>query len=334
MLGSAITLVAIPVQMYTRPGARSRSASSARRSSCRSRWRCSGRWPTFDHRRLMIGAELGSLTVTLALCANAALADPYVWPLYVASALLAGFMAILRPPLDALVPRLVERRELPAASAALRRCATPPRWRPGAGRRADRGPGLLVHHAPASACFLLARGSDPAAIASRTPSRRASGGSSRAASRALQARADRHLPDRHQRDVLLAFAAGGALPCLRAAPRRRRRGGLPVRRAGRGRSRCRWPAAGPATSSATGGRRARRRRLGRGDRRLRLAGRSGSSCSPPRRRGRSDAVSAIFRHDLDRDCRPTGCAAAWRDGDDLLHRGPQPWGTSGAPPRR
>jgi MFS family permease len=40
-----------------------------------------------------------------------------VWLLYVASALLAGLMAILRPPLDALVPRLVERRELAAASA-------------------------------------------------------------------------------------------------------------------------------------------------------------------------------------------------------------------------
>ena len=48
---------------------------------------------------------------------NAALPDPQLWVLYVCAALMAAFTAVRRPPLDALVPRLVERDELKAASA-------------------------------------------------------------------------------------------------------------------------------------------------------------------------------------------------------------------------
>src|SRR4051794_12368271 len=120
LLGSAVTLVAIPVQMYDLTGSTVAVGlvGATQFVSILALALLGGALAdAFDRRRLMIGAELGSLTVTLALTVNALLPDPRLWVLYVASALLAGFMAILRPPLDALVPRLVERRELPAASA-------------------------------------------------------------------------------------------------------------------------------------------------------------------------------------------------------------------------
>jgi MFS family permease len=71
----------------------------------------------FDRRRLVQMAELG-----LALCAgilalNATLASPHLWLLFVVGALMAGLDGLQRPPLDALIPRLVERHELMAASA-------------------------------------------------------------------------------------------------------------------------------------------------------------------------------------------------------------------------
>jgi MFS family permease len=52
-----------------------------------------------------------------ALLVNASLAHSHLWVLYVCSALMAAFTAVRRPPLDALIPRLVERDELKAASA-------------------------------------------------------------------------------------------------------------------------------------------------------------------------------------------------------------------------
>jgi MFS family permease len=71
----------------------------------------------FDRRRLVQIAEVGAAVVAGALLANAALPDPQTWVLYVCAALLAAFTALRRPPLDALVPRLVERDELKAAAA-------------------------------------------------------------------------------------------------------------------------------------------------------------------------------------------------------------------------
>jgi MFS family permease len=71
----------------------------------------------FDRRRLVQIAEIGAAVVAGALLLNAVLPDPQVWVLYAASALMAAFTALRRPPLDALIPRLVERDELKAASA-------------------------------------------------------------------------------------------------------------------------------------------------------------------------------------------------------------------------
>lgn len=120
LLGSALTLVAIPVQMYHLTGSTVAVGLIGLTQFVPILVLAlvgGALADAFDRRRLIIGAELGSLAVTVALFANALAPDPMLWPLYVGSALLAGAMAILRPPLDALVPRLVEPHELPAASA-------------------------------------------------------------------------------------------------------------------------------------------------------------------------------------------------------------------------
>jgi MFS family permease len=71
----------------------------------------------FDRRRLVMLAEVGALLVVAGLVVNSLLPDPHLWVLYAAAALIAACTAIRRPPLDALLPRLVERDELKSASA-------------------------------------------------------------------------------------------------------------------------------------------------------------------------------------------------------------------------
>jgi MFS family permease len=71
----------------------------------------------FDRRRLVMLAEAGSAVVAGVLVLNAALPEPRLWVLYVCAALMAAFTALGRPPLDALIPQLVERDELKAAAA-------------------------------------------------------------------------------------------------------------------------------------------------------------------------------------------------------------------------
>lgn len=70
-----------------------------------------------DRRRLVAGAEIAAALVALMLAGNALLPAPATWVLFVAAALNAACIAVRRPPLDALVPRLVERDELKTASA-------------------------------------------------------------------------------------------------------------------------------------------------------------------------------------------------------------------------
>jgi len=72
---------------------------------------------SFDRRKLIFGAELASGFVSAVLLVNALLPSPHLWVLYVAATLFAAASAVLRPPLDALLPRLVERSELKAATA-------------------------------------------------------------------------------------------------------------------------------------------------------------------------------------------------------------------------
>jgi MFS family permease len=71
----------------------------------------------FDRRRMVQLAELGSGLAIGVLLVNSLLPHPRVWVLFAVAPVLAALYGILRPSLDALVPRLVTREELPAASA-------------------------------------------------------------------------------------------------------------------------------------------------------------------------------------------------------------------------
>jgi MFS family permease len=71
----------------------------------------------FDRRRLVQIAELSLAVCAGVLALNAVLPSPQLWVLFVVGAFMAGLDGLQRPPLDALIPRLVERHELTAASA-------------------------------------------------------------------------------------------------------------------------------------------------------------------------------------------------------------------------
>src|ERR1700676_2780464 len=70
-----------------------------------------------DRRRMVRVTELGLCAVVAALVVNAALPHPQLWVLFVAVGVAAGFDALQRPSLDALVPRIVPRDKLTAAAA-------------------------------------------------------------------------------------------------------------------------------------------------------------------------------------------------------------------------
>jgi MFS family permease len=71
----------------------------------------------FDRRRMVAIAELGSGLGVGILLVNALLPEPRTWVLFVVAPVLAALYGIFRPSLDAMVPRLVTKEELPAASA-------------------------------------------------------------------------------------------------------------------------------------------------------------------------------------------------------------------------
>jgi MFS family permease len=71
----------------------------------------------FDRRRLVQVSELSLAACAGVLVANALMASPKLWILFVVGMAMAALDGLQRPPLDALTPRLVERDELTAASA-------------------------------------------------------------------------------------------------------------------------------------------------------------------------------------------------------------------------
>jgi MFS family permease len=119
-LGSMITFVAVPFQMYDLTGS---TLAVGALGICQfvpivTVALVSGALAdAFDRRKLVLLAELGSAVVMAALLANSLLDDPQAWVLFVCAALLAGFYALLRPPLHALVPRVVPREQMKAAMA-------------------------------------------------------------------------------------------------------------------------------------------------------------------------------------------------------------------------
>jgi MFS family permease len=69
-----------------------------------------------DRRRLMLVTELGLIACSAALAANAMLADPQVWALFLLAALITAFWALGSPALRSLTPRLVPEDQLASAS--------------------------------------------------------------------------------------------------------------------------------------------------------------------------------------------------------------------------
>jgi MFS family permease len=70
-----------------------------------------------DRRRMVLVTELALALGSAALAAKAALARPQLWLLYVAAGAMAAVNGLQEPSLNAMMPRLVDRDELPAASA-------------------------------------------------------------------------------------------------------------------------------------------------------------------------------------------------------------------------
>jgi MFS family permease len=119
-LGSMITLVAIPVQTFQMTGSSVAVGllGLAEFVPIVALALLGGALAdAFDRRWLVMLAETGALVVVGGLVVNALLPEPQLWVLYVAAALIAACTAIRRPPLDALMPRLVQREELKSASA-------------------------------------------------------------------------------------------------------------------------------------------------------------------------------------------------------------------------
>ncbi len=71
----------------------------------------------YDRRKLLVLAGVAQALLTACLLANAALAQPRIWALYVIGALLAAASALQRPSREALVPRVVRHEDLMAAGA-------------------------------------------------------------------------------------------------------------------------------------------------------------------------------------------------------------------------
>lgn len=70
-----------------------------------------------DRRQLALRTEVCAVGITALLIVNASLDRPRVWPLFVLSGLFATVDGLQRPSLDGLLPRVVDRSDLPAAIA-------------------------------------------------------------------------------------------------------------------------------------------------------------------------------------------------------------------------
>jgi MFS family permease len=70
-----------------------------------------------DRRRLIILGELAFTALTGVLMINALLGEPQLWLLFVVAALSTAIDGLQRPALDAIIPRLVDPLQIPAASA-------------------------------------------------------------------------------------------------------------------------------------------------------------------------------------------------------------------------
>lgn len=70
-----------------------------------------------DRRRLLLRMQVLMACTSAGLAFNASLDRPAVWPIYILSALAAGFSGVDRPARSAVIPNVVARAQLPAAYA-------------------------------------------------------------------------------------------------------------------------------------------------------------------------------------------------------------------------
>jgi MFS family permease len=120
LLGSMVTFVAIPYQVYDLTGSTLLVGllAAAELPPLLVVPFVGGAFAdAFDRRRLVWLTELGFLLCSALLVVNALLPEPQIWALFVLGTAIAAIDGLQRPPLDALTPRLVPRDELLAASA-------------------------------------------------------------------------------------------------------------------------------------------------------------------------------------------------------------------------
>jgi MFS family permease len=118
--GSMITYVAIPFQVYqlTRSSLAVGLLGMAELAPLLATGLLGGALAdAHDRRRMVQLTELGLALVSAVLVVNALAGHPRVWVLFVAASLAAALDGLQRPSLDALLPRLVPREEMTAASA-------------------------------------------------------------------------------------------------------------------------------------------------------------------------------------------------------------------------
>lgn len=110
MVGSAVTTVAVPYQLYQLTHstvALALLAASALVPLLTASFVGGAVADAVDRRKLLLAAEAGLLVVSVALLANSLLDDPKLWVLYAAEIAGVACYGFARPAMDATVPRLV-----------------------------------------------------------------------------------------------------------------------------------------------------------------------------------------------------------------------------------
>ncbi|MDX6572172.1 MAG: hypothetical protein QOC86_1328, partial [Gaiellales bacterium] len=119
-LGSMLTFVAIPYQVYALTGSSLAVGllGLAELVPVLTLGLLGGALAdVIDRRRLVLLSELALMAMSAALVWNSTLRHPSVVAIFAVSVVAAGAWSLQRPALDALLPRLVERDELTAAGA-------------------------------------------------------------------------------------------------------------------------------------------------------------------------------------------------------------------------
>jgi MFS family permease len=119
-LGSMVTYVALPYQVYTLTGS---SLAVGMLGLVEllpllvTAFVGGALADTVDRRRMVLVTDVGLAVGASLLALNAALPRPHAWPLYVAAAVLSALNGLQRPSLESMTPRLVPAAEIPAAAA-------------------------------------------------------------------------------------------------------------------------------------------------------------------------------------------------------------------------